>query len=177
MKRIYVNEEVCIGCGLCRVYCQTEHSRSKDIIKAFKKEALWPLPRIRVERKAEVSFAVQCRHCAEPWCVYACLTGAMHREPASGLIKVATDKCIGCWTCVIACPYGALTRDISNSLIAKCDLCPEQAVPVCVANCPNEALVFGTDEENACSDLRPRKGSGVNAKADVCGDTGNIVSL
>ncbi len=51
MKRLYVREQFCIGCGLCEVYCQTEHSQSKDIIKAFKREAPRPLPRIRVERK------------------------------------------------------------------------------------------------------------------------------
>jgi Fe-S-cluster-containing hydrogenase component 2 len=24
--------------------------------------------------------------------------------------------------------------------VAKCDLCPDRELPVCVANCPNEAL-------------------------------------
>ena len=151
MKRVYVKEEVCMGCGLCRVYCQTEHSRSKDIVKAFKKESPRPLPRIRVERKGEVCFSLQCRHCDEPWCVYSCLTGAMHRDPATGTIAVDAEKCMGCWTCVIACPYGALTRDMRNRVIAKCDLCPERDVPVCVANCPNEALLVSEDGNGATS--------------------------
>lgn len=142
MRRVYVREEVCIGCGLCRVYCQLEHSLSKDIIKAFKRETPSPLPRIRVERKEEVCFAVPCHHCTEPWCVYSCLTGAMHRDPADGRVVVDAEKCIGCWTCILACPYGALTRDTTSSTVAKCDLCPGQAIPVCVANCPNEALVY-----------------------------------
>lgn len=141
LKRIYVNEEVCIGCGLCRVFCQVEHSVSKDIIKAFKREAPCPLPRIRIERKGEVSFSFQCRHCDEPWCVYSCLTGAMSRDAATGMVSVDAEKCMGCWTCILACPNGALTRDMGNRVVAKCDLCPEREVPVCVANCPNEALV------------------------------------
>ena len=147
MKRVYINEEVCIGCGLCLVYCQTEHSRSKDIIKAFKKETPRPIPRVRVERKAQVSFSVQCRHCDEPWCVYSCLTGAMSRDAATGTVAVDTDKCMGCWTCIVACPYGALTRDIDNKVVVKCDLCPEQNIPVCVANCPNEALLVAQEGE------------------------------
>ena len=147
LKNIYIREEVCIGCGLCEVYCQTEHSRSKNILKAFKRETPRPLPRIHVERKAEVCFAIQCRHCTEPWCVYSCLTGAMQRDPISGVVTIDEDRCIGCWTCLLACPYGALLRDQERKVTAKCDLCPEHEVPVCVANCPNEALVLRMDGE------------------------------
>jgi len=140
LKRVYVNEEVCMGCGLCGVYCQAEHSGSKDMIKAFKKESPGPLPRLRVERKGEISFSLQCRHCEEPWCVYYCLTGAMSRDAATGMVAVDSQKCMGCWTCIIACPSGALTRDAASKVVVKCDLCPGRDMPVCVANCPNQAL-------------------------------------
>jgi carbon-monoxide dehydrogenase iron sulfur subunit len=146
LKRVYINEDVCMGCGLCRVYCQTEHSRSKDIIRAFKKELPPPVPRVRVERNGEVCFSLQCRHCDEPWCVYSCLTGAMHRDPVSGMVVMDREKCMGCWTCIVACPSGALTRDVYNHVVAKCDLCPDREVPACVANCPNEALVVEEGE-------------------------------
>jgi carbon-monoxide dehydrogenase iron sulfur subunit len=142
MKRIYVKEEACMGCGLCRVYCLAEHSKTQDVLKAFKKESPRPLSRIRVERKEEVSFSLQCRHCDEPWCVYSCLTGAMHRDEVTGAITVDEKKCIGCWTCIVACPNGALARDGGRKVVAKCDLCPGSDVPACVANCPNEALVL-----------------------------------
>jgi carbon-monoxide dehydrogenase iron sulfur subunit len=131
-----------MGCGLCRVYCLAEHSRTHDIVKAFKKESPRPLPRIRVERNGEVSFSLQCRHCDEPWCVYSCLTGAMHQDKLTGAITIDEEKCTGCWTCIVACPNGALIRDIGKKVVAKCDLCPGSEVPACVANCPNEALVF-----------------------------------
>lgn len=147
--KVYVREEVCIGCGLCRVYCQTEHSQSKDVIKAFKREAPRPMPRIRVEREGVFSFSLQCRHCAEPLCVYSCLTGAMRRDAATGVVTVDAEKCIGCWTCVVACPYGALTRDVGRKTVVKCDLCPGREIPVCVANCPNEALVLSVDGEKS----------------------------
>ncbi len=142
MKRVYVREEVCMGCGLCRVYCLTEHAKTKNMIKAFKKEMPRALSRIRVERNGEVSFSLQCRHCDEPWCVYSCLTGAMRRDLTTGAITVDVEKCMGCWTCILACPNGALTRDGAKKVVAKCDLCPGHDVPVCVANCPNEALIF-----------------------------------
>jgi Fe-S-cluster-containing hydrogenase components 2 len=65
----------------------------------------------------------------------------MHKDPVSGAIIVDVKKCIGCWTCIIACPYGVLTRNISSKSIVKCDLCPGRDIPACVANCPNEALI------------------------------------
>lgn len=146
MRRVYVNEEVCIGCGLCRLYCLTEHSSSKDMLRAFKKETPRAVARIRVETNEALSFSVQCRHCDEPWCVYSCLTGAMHKDPATGIVTVDPTRCIGCWTCIVACPYGALARDHGSHVVVKCDLCPEHAVPVCVVNCPNEALMLVEQE-------------------------------
>jgi carbon-monoxide dehydrogenase iron sulfur subunit len=149
VKRIYVNEEVCIGCGLCQVYCQVEQSQSKDLIKAFKKETPRPLPRVRVERNVEVSFPIQCRQCAEPWCVYSCLTGAMHRDPVTGMVSVDMEKCIGCWTCIVACPYGAIKQDKTQKKVLKCDLCQGEDIPVCVTNCPNEALVYAEVQDES----------------------------
>ena len=142
MKKVYVKEDVCISCGLCEVYCKTEHSPSKDLIKAFKSESPPPLPRLYREQNGLVSFPVQCRQCAEPHCVYACLTGALQRDPDSGIVTVDEERCAGCWTCVLACPFGAVRQDIHQKRIAKCDLCPDREMPACVANCPNEALVY-----------------------------------
>lgn len=159
VKRVYVREEVCMGCGLCRVYCQVQHSGSRDLLKAFKREK--PLPRLRVERRGEVSFSLQCRHCTEPWCVYSCLTGAMQKDPATGVVTADPEKCIGCWTCVLACPNGALTRDTGNHRVIKCDLCPGEEMPVCVANCPNEALVFAEDGEAEKAEAATLAGKGV----------------
>jgi carbon-monoxide dehydrogenase iron sulfur subunit len=70
----------------------------------------------------------------------------MTRDPVSGLITVDEEKCMGCWTCLLVCPYGALVRDENRHIISKCDLCPDREVPACVANCPNEALMLSTIE-------------------------------
>ncbi|MEM3881332.1 MAG: 4Fe-4S ferredoxin, partial [Candidatus Bathyarchaeia archaeon] len=68
MKRIVAKEEFCIGCGLCEVYCTVQHSKSKDIIKAYNRENPRPLARVRLEVNKPVSFAVQCRHCEDAPC-------------------------------------------------------------------------------------------------------------
>lgn len=142
MKKIYVNEQVCMGCRLCEVYCRAEHSQSKDLVKALKKESPQVLPRVCVEVRSPDSFAVQCRHCADAPCVSACLTGALHKDVETGIVSVDAEKCIGCWTCILACPFGAIICDTKRGKIVKCDLCKGKDIPVCVANCPNEAMVY-----------------------------------
>jgi len=142
MGRVYVKEDVCIGCHLCEVYCQLRHAQSRDLVKAFKRETPRPLPRLRVEEKDMVSFSVRCQQCDEAPCVQACLTGALTRDPVSLLVKVDEERCIGCWTCLLVCPLGAIRQDTEQKKVLKCDLCQGEEIPACVANCPNEALVY-----------------------------------
>ena len=142
MKQVYVKEEVCIGCYLCEVYCQLQHTGLKDLIKAFKRESPRPLSRLRVEENGVVSFSLRCQQCDEAPCVQACITGALHRDLASSLIKIDEDRCVGCWTCLLVCPLGVIMQDTVQRKVIKCDLCQGEDIPSCVVNCPNEALVY-----------------------------------
>ena len=147
MKRILARKEVCVGCRLCEIYCVAAHSKSKDLIKAFKEEFPRPVAKITVEDDGSKSFALQCRHCEEAECIEACMTGAMHRDEETGAVICDTDKCVGCWMCVMVCPYGAIQRATEGTHVAsKCDLCAELGEPACVANCPNEALLYVEEE-------------------------------
>lgn len=148
MKRIIVNEEYCIGCRLCEIHCLTQHSQSKKIIKAFKEETPRALARVVVEEEGPLSFAMQCRHCADAPCVTACITGAMQRDERTGAVLCDEERCVGCWSCIMVCPFGAVLRNtVGRKAASKCDLCYGEQTPVCVAHCPNEALVY--EERNS----------------------------
>ena len=148
MKRIHAKEEVCIGCRLCEIHCIVQHSRSKKIIKVYREEVGRSVPRMFIEEKGPLSFAVQCRHCDDAQCVAACMTGAMRKDPKTGAVTHDADKCVGCWMCVMVCPAGAIRRNTKQGKIAsKCDLCSGEETPVCVARCPNEALSFEDRDE------------------------------
>lgn len=140
-KRVVPILEACMACGLCQINCLVAHSESKDVIKAFKSENPKPLARTRVERRGALSFALSCRHCEEPICVFSCLTGAMQKDPETGLVSADVEKCVGCWTCVMVCPFSAVVPDVDAKKVFKCDLCPDLDTPACVDGCPNHALM------------------------------------
>ncbi len=141
-----VKPEVCIGCHLCEIWCTVAHSKSKNILKAFLYEKPKPLPRIIIEERLPLTFALPCRHCLEPDCVFACISGALSKDLETGRVIYDKLKCVGCYSCVMACPYGCITVEPENQKIVKCDLCAELDFPYCVSHCPNEALVYVSDD-------------------------------
>jgi carbon-monoxide dehydrogenase iron sulfur subunit len=45
--------------------------------------------------------------------------------------------------CIMVCPFGVIARNIEGKKVAsKCDLCGGETEPVCVQNCPNEAITI-----------------------------------
>jgi len=159
MKRIYIQEEYCIGCRLCEIYCQVKHSKSKKIIKAYREGMAEIIPRVLVEEIGYNSFAIQCRHCPDAPCVAACISGALQKNKNTGVVTFDEDKCVGCWSCIMVCPYGVIKRDLSDRKIAsKCDLCVDEDIPVCVKNCPNEALKFIDKKENKKKSVKGKNG-------------------
>ena len=95
MKKVYVNEDWCLGCHLCEFTCAAADSGAPDMIKAFaggKK----PVARIQIEEGDKINFAVQCRHCDAHPCVKGCIAGALSVQ--DGVIVCDEEKCVGCYT-------------------------------------------------------------------------------
>jgi len=151
MKKIYAFESKCLGCGLCEVYCRTAHSKSKDVVKAHKRENITSAIFIEeiLSSKTISYFALQCRHCENPKCTKACIAGAMYKDD-KGIVRNNKEKCVGCLSCVLVCPFGAIKKNDDGKAVSKCDLCTDCGEPFCVENCPNEAIKF-LDENEARS--------------------------
>lgn len=139
MKRVYVNEKWCLGCHLCEFNCAFANSGETDMVKALKDKEI--SPRIHVEEDGKITYAVSCRHCEDPLCVKSCISGALSKK--DGVVKIDKNKCVGCFTCVLVCPYGAVLPTDKHATI-KCELCLENACgsPACVKGCPNKAIVY-----------------------------------
>ena len=139
MKRVFVNEEWCLGCHLCEYNCAYTNSGIKNMVKALRGKPIFP--RIRVEETDKITYAVSCRHCTDPLCVKSCISGALHFE--NGTVCIDHDKCVGCLTCILVCPYGAVSVG-ENGVVQKCELCinNRSGTPACVTGCPNRAIVY-----------------------------------
>ena len=106
-----------------------------------------------------------CGRCDEPGLrVGLPYRGSCQRSEETGLVTVDAEVCIGCGSCVEACPYGAPQLVKDEGVVRKCDLCQglrEQGEePACVALCPQRALKVGDIDElraayGTCADIQP----------------------
>jgi carbon-monoxide dehydrogenase iron sulfur subunit len=75
------------------------------------------------------------------------MSGAMNKDRNTGKVTHNKERCVGCWMCIMVCPFGALSSDKKEKIVFKCDLCPDRDIPACVLACPTKALFMGTEEE------------------------------
>ena len=146
MQRVYCDIRKCVSCRTCEIACVVRHSQSGELVRA-----LGEAPRLKQLVKIKASdlgaFPLRCHHCEEAACIDACKTGAMHRDPASGKVLIDRNKCVGCWMCVMVCPFGAVFADRQSGKALKCDLCEGHDSPACVAACPTKALCYAEFDE------------------------------
>jgi len=78
-----------------------------------------------------------CRHCDKPECVTSCVSGALAKDPATGLVNYDADKCAVCFMCVMNCPYGVIKPDTATrTKVVRCDFCTQNGgEPNCVKAC------------------------------------------
>ena len=142
-KEIFVNIDRCLGCRSCIIACAVEHSESKTLVGAVQ-EKIAPTSRMYVEWvEPNGKIPIVCRHCEDAPCMFACISGAITRDE-NGVVITNEDKCIGCWTCVMVCPYGVIGRHLQRHKAYRCDRCPDRDIPACVNACPTGALRYET---------------------------------
>ncbi|MFP1836442.1 4Fe-4S dicluster domain-containing protein [Lonsdalea quercina] len=140
----------CIGCRTCEVACAVAHTSGG--LSSLNTASF--APRLTVIKSAEVSVPVLCHQCENAPCASACPQGALVAQNDS--IQVVSSQCIGCKSCVIACPFGAIRvvttpqekgEPHARSEVHKCDLCHDVADgPSCVRVCPTSALRLVTPD-------------------------------
>ena len=141
MKQLYYKVDKCLGCKSCEIACAVAHSISDELFKALKEEIL-SLPRKKVLPSKGKNYPVSCRHCKEPKCVDACMAYALTYDKEKGMVLHNEERCVGCWMCVMACPYGAIRPNIKAKIPVRCDKCKDKDEPACVKACPTGAIIW-----------------------------------
>jgi DMSO reductase iron-sulfur subunit len=160
---LLIDLDRCIGCkGACQVACKTAH----DIALGPSRSALYTMgPEGTYPDITMYFIPVMCQECEDPACVKVCPTGARYKassknadnkagcykSPVDGVVRIDKETCIGCQSCVRACPYGATIFNKEMRVADKCDICAERREkgekPICVLSCPMRAFDFGPIDE------------------------------
>ena len=168
---VLVDLSRCVGCRSCEAACRAEQNLPEPEQPYTDMRVYAPAEHGRPRRTDETRFTVvnrydppgidhplyrkvQCNHCQEPACLSSCFVNAYTKTP-QGAVIYNPDVCVGCRTCMIACPFYIPTFKYSSAFspqIMKCGFCYDTRVkygkpPACVEACPQEALLFGKRAE------------------------------
>jgi len=137
-----IDHRKCIGCHACTVACKSENEVPLGVFRTWVKyteKGTFPDTRrfFTVER---------CNHCDNAPCIEICPTKALYRRP-DGIVDFDPSRCIGCKSCMQACPYDAIYIDPFTNTAAKCNYCAHRVdqnlLPACVVVCPTKAIIAG----------------------------------
>ena len=137
-----LDSDNCIGCHACTMACKSEHDVPLGVNRTWVKyieTGTFP----DVARKFNV---MRCNQCDDAPCMTICPTSALFRAD-NGVVDFQDDDCIGCKSCMNACPYDALYINPETNTAHKCNMCNHRLEvglePSCQIVCPTEAIKIG----------------------------------
>jgi len=144
-----LDSDSCIGCHACTIACKSEHDVPLGVNRTWVKyieTGTFP----DVARKFNV---MRCNQCDDAPCMTICPTNALFRAD-NGVVDFQDDNCIGCKSCMNACPYDALYINPETNTAHKCNMCNHRLEmdlePSCQIVCPTEAIKIGDlDDPNS----------------------------
>jgi len=146
-----IDQRKCIGCHACTVACKAEHDVPIGVYRTWVKY----IEKGEFPNARRYFLVNRCNHCDDAPCVKICPTRALYKRP-DGIVDFDAGRCIGCKSCMQACPYDALYIDPSSHTAAKCNYCAHRTElglePACVVVCPERAIIAG-DRENPASEI------------------------
>lgn len=144
-----IDQDTCIGCHACTVACKAEHGVPLGVNRTWVKY----IERGEFPDTRRFYSVNRCNHCDDAPCVSICPTTALFRRD-DGIVDFNDSRCIGCKSCMNACPYDALYINPETQTAHKCNFCSQRIEvglePSCVVVCPTQSI-FAGDIEDATS--------------------------
>lgn len=148
----------CVGCQACVVACKSENNVPLGVFRTVVQvmETGHMVPDAEGDVVTEEGNYAQdvkrfnlprmCNHCDHPPCVEVCPVKATFKRQ-DGIVMIDYDICIGCLTCVQACPYNMRFANPVQYTADKCTFCVDRIdrglLPACVTSCVGRARKFG----------------------------------
>jgi Fe-S-cluster-containing dehydrogenase component/formate-dependent nitrite reductase membrane component NrfD len=137
-----IDHNRCIGCHACTVACKEENNVPIGVFRTWVKY----IEKGEFPATSRHFGVMRCNHCEAAPCVEICPTNALLRRD-NGIVDFDNSRCIGCKSCMQACPYDALYIDPETHTAAKCNFCAHRIElnlePACVVVCPTRAIITG----------------------------------
>jgi tetrathionate reductase subunit B len=140
-----IRQDRCIGCQRCMDACVLHNDVPEYGWRTLVLEKEVPKA---IGQKTEF-IPILCNHCNNPPCVRTCPTKATYKDQTNGIVMMTDKKCIGCKSCIIACPYNARYFNEKKAAIDKCDFCfaawlsKGKQTTACADICPADVRIFG----------------------------------
>jgi protein NrfC len=141
-----MRQNLCVNCELCMEACvRTNHVPDYG----WRTTILEKTKKIGPAEQETIFMPVLCNQCNQPPCVRVCPTLATYKDKTTGIVLMDSKKCIGCKTCMAACPYNARYYNEETRAVDKCNFCLDTRLskgikdPACVEACPAHVRVFG----------------------------------
>ena len=146
-----IDNRKCIGCHACTTACKSEHQVPVGVNRTWVKQ----VEKGEFPNTRRLFSVMRCNHCTDAPCVDICPTESLYTRE-DGIVDFDKDRCIGCKSCMQACPYDALYIDPETETAAKCNYCAHRVdmalEPACVNVCPEQAIISG-DMDNPDSEI------------------------
>jgi len=142
---VVANPHRCISCRACVIACAIAHLKTSVVVANMTDTPFQP--RLNLVQTPLASAPIQCHHCENAPCAKICPVKAITQRDNATVVD--TDKCIGCKSCLLACPFGAVALvpeykegRPEKRVAHKCDIClGRKDGPACVETCPASAFV------------------------------------